>query len=58
VFAGQIEQLATQTGQTTEGIVRRVELGVSLAEPSTGILQMRGHARAGASRMPRPVKVP
>jgi hypothetical protein len=27
-------------------------------EPSTGTLQMRGHARAGASRMTRPVKIP
>ena len=30
---------------------------VSFSEPSTGILQMGGHARAGASHIPRPVKI-
>src|ERR1019366_9204874 len=30
---------------------------VPQAEPSTGILQMGCHARSGASRTPRPVKI-
>jgi hypothetical protein len=51
-------ELATQAAQTTGDIGRRVELGVSLAEPSTGTLQMQGHARIGASRIPGPVKIP
>jgi hypothetical protein len=36
---------------------RPVPLRVALAEPSTGILQMGGHARSGASCIPRPVKI-
>jgi len=49
-------KLETSGSAPQSAIVRRSEC--LQREPSTGILQMRGDARSGASRIPCPVKFP